>query len=48
MSEKARARMCTDEICDAVSEGRDLRAVSENWKRAAVEFMSAREPYLLY
>ena len=44
----ARPRMCTDEILDALSAGRGLRAVAEKWERAAEEFKAARAPYLLY
>jgi uncharacterized protein YbbC (DUF1343 family) len=44
----ARARMCTDEICDALLAGRDLGEVATRWEHAASEFVAARAPYLLY
>ena len=44
----ARPRMCTDEICDALKEGRSLREIAERWERAAEDFAREREPYLLY
>ena len=44
----ARPRMCTDEICDALAEGRGLSEIAERWERAAEEFKQARAPYLLY
>ncbi len=44
----ARPRMCTDEICDALLQGKGLDELAEKWKRASNEFMSARAPYLLY
>ena len=44
----ARPRMCTDEICDALAEGRGLGEIAERWERAAEEFEQARAPYLLY
>ena len=44
----ARARMCTDEICDAILAGRGLGEVAKSWEKAAIAFSSARAPYLLY
>ena len=44
----ARARMCTDEICDALLAGRGLGEVATRWEHAASEFVAARVPYLLY
>lgn len=44
----ARSRMCTDEICDALSEGRSLGEIAKRWENAAREFASRRAPYLLY
>ena len=44
----ARARMCTDEICNELAKGNGLSEVTKNWERAAKEFDKARTPYLLY
>ncbi len=44
----SRARMCTDEICDALRQGKGLQTLAKKWERAASEFALARAPYLLY
>ncbi|MBQ9785555.1 MAG: DUF1343 domain-containing protein [Clostridia bacterium] len=44
----ARARMCTDEICDALQRGESLSPIARRWEEAAREFEAARAPYLLY
>ena len=44
----ARARMCTDEICDAILQKKSLVPLVKQWEHAAREFEIARVPYLLY
>ena len=44
----ARSRMCTDEICDALLQGKTLGGIAKRWESAALEFVSRRAPYLLY
>jgi uncharacterized protein YbbC (DUF1343 family) len=43
-----RVRMGTDEICDALREGRSLTPVIEKWEKCAEEFERMRQRYLLY
>ena len=44
----SRPRMCTDEICDALSKGQSLSLIIKKWESGAKEFLVARTPYLLY
>lgn len=44
----SRPRMCTDEICDALSKGESLSPIIKKWESGAEEFLVARAPYLLY
>lgn len=44
----SRARMGTDEICDALESGTGLFALSKSWREGAEAFKCARAPYLLY
>jgi uncharacterized protein YbbC (DUF1343 family) len=44
----SRARMGTDEICDALAAGKGLSNISAQWRADAEAFARARTPYLLY
>lgn len=46
--EASRARMGTDEICDALTSGAGLSSLAEKWREEAEAFKRARIPYLLY
>lgn len=44
----ARARMCCDEVCDAVKNGESVLPIIDEWKKSSEEFKKIREKYLLY
>ena len=48
VTDLARIRMCTDQICDLAKNGEPLLPVMTQWQQGAEAFCKRRAPYLLY